>query len=379
MQTSPTAPRRMNDVLTKEKLDELSKRYEREADSQAGAEIHFELAKFALNSAYPPNLAVQLMGQLFHTFLTQLTSEYFMQAVWLRRPFVPVLYTPAMILRLCFAQPLLQSKISVSMHDLLRGIKDLSFGGTIMAENLFLKYKVIRPYILSVLAETQDAGVIEFLFDAFAKHFPGKDLYNDTRPLTEKHEELYRAFGRFLFARDVVRFYKAAHLLQVNLREVGLLDDNDVFLQRLDVAQAICKAILRNAQPSRAELARLRVEGNGPMRLLWALYQRSRVGSPAHAVYEDTLAVRYEATEELYENKPGFTVPLADKLFAWRVLHICNGLQSQRLPSLVLLTIIDEGTPNNYTMFKKWELITKVRHFLDRKQKQADEEVYGFY
>ncbi len=68
-----------------------------------------------------------------------------------------------------------------------------------------------------------------------------------------------------------------------------------------------------------------------------------------------------------------------DKNFALRVQAACIGLQAQELPTLVLLTMIDEMIPNNFTMYKKWQLIVKVRHFLDRKRIAAGESVEGFY
>lgn len=369
---------RMNgDVLTEEKLADLTRRYWAASTLLDAAAIHFQLAKFALNTAYPPALAVELMRQLLYTFRDQLLSTYYLRALLLRESVVPSTYSPAIILRLCFAQPLLQPMIVESMNVLLTRIQRLNGLGVQHAQSLM--YKVIRPYIFSVLSQSRDARDIDFLFDAYRKHFSGKAPVYDTRPLTEKLEELYRAFGRFLFARDVVRFYKAAYLLEQDLSHLGASEDKDVFWERVEVAQEICKRILQNANPPRADANRLVVTATGPMRLLWALYQRSALNSPARVVYEQTLAARYENTAELFDSSAGFTVSLADKLFAWRVLHICNGLQWQRLPTLVLLTIVDEGIPNNYTMHKKWQLITTVRHFLDRKAVASGDALYGFY
>jgi hypothetical protein len=51
-----------------------------------------------------------------------------------------------------------------------------------------------------------------------------------------------------------------------------------------------------------------------------------------------------------------------------RAAEICIGLQSLELPAFVTLTIIDEAVhENSIRMWAKWELITAVKHFRDRR------------
>jgi hypothetical protein len=51
-----------------------------------------------------------------------------------------------------------------------------------------------------------------------------------------------------------------------------------------------------------------------------------------------------------------------------RATEICNGLQSLELPAFVTLTIIDEAVhENSIRMWAKWELITAVKHYRDRR------------
>ncbi len=51
-----------------------------------------------------------------------------------------------------------------------------------------------------------------------------------------------------------------------------------------------------------------------------------------------------------------------------RATEICIGLQSVELPAFVTLTIIDEAVhENSIRMWAKWELITAVKHFRDRR------------
>jgi hypothetical protein len=51
-----------------------------------------------------------------------------------------------------------------------------------------------------------------------------------------------------------------------------------------------------------------------------------------------------------------------------RATEICIGLQDLELPAFVTLTIIDEAVhENSIRMWAKWELITAVRHFRDRR------------
>ncbi len=51
-----------------------------------------------------------------------------------------------------------------------------------------------------------------------------------------------------------------------------------------------------------------------------------------------------------------------------RATEICLGLQSLELPAFVTLTIIDEAVhENSIRMWAKWELVTAVKHFRDRR------------
>jgi hypothetical protein len=51
-----------------------------------------------------------------------------------------------------------------------------------------------------------------------------------------------------------------------------------------------------------------------------------------------------------------------------RATEICIGLQSLGLPAFVTLLIVDEAVhENSIRMWAKWELITAVEHFRDRR------------
>jgi hypothetical protein len=51
-----------------------------------------------------------------------------------------------------------------------------------------------------------------------------------------------------------------------------------------------------------------------------------------------------------------------------RATEICIGLQDLGLPAFVTLTIVDEAVhENSIRMWAKWELITAVKHFRDRR------------
>jgi hypothetical protein len=55
-----------------------------------------------------------------------------------------------------------------------------------------------------------------------------------------------------------------------------------------------------------------------------------------------------------------------------RATEICIGLQSLELPAFVTLTIIDEAVhENSIRMWAKWELITAVKHFRDRRARST--------
>jgi hypothetical protein len=51
-----------------------------------------------------------------------------------------------------------------------------------------------------------------------------------------------------------------------------------------------------------------------------------------------------------------------------RATEICIGLQDLELPAFVTLTIIDEVHENSIRMWAKWELITAVKHYRDRRR-----------
>ncbi len=51
-----------------------------------------------------------------------------------------------------------------------------------------------------------------------------------------------------------------------------------------------------------------------------------------------------------------------------RATEICVGLQSLQLPAFVTLQIFDEAVhENSIRMWAKWELITAVKHYRDRR------------
>jgi hypothetical protein len=51
-----------------------------------------------------------------------------------------------------------------------------------------------------------------------------------------------------------------------------------------------------------------------------------------------------------------------------RATEICIGLQDLKLPAFVTLQIVDEAVHENaIRMWAKWELITAVKHFRDRR------------
>lgn len=54
-------------------------------------------------------------------------------------------------------------------------------------------------------------------------------------------------------------------------------------------------------------------------------------------------------------------------LFEARLVEVCVALQELELPALVTLHIIDELEPNNYTMFRKWQLAAFVKHWRERR------------
>jgi hypothetical protein len=55
-----------------------------------------------------------------------------------------------------------------------------------------------------------------------------------------------------------------------------------------------------------------------------------------------------------------------------RATEICIGLQDLKLPAFVTLQIIDEAVhENSIRMWAKWELITAVKHFRDRRARST--------
>jgi hypothetical protein len=55
-----------------------------------------------------------------------------------------------------------------------------------------------------------------------------------------------------------------------------------------------------------------------------------------------------------------------------RATEICIGLQDLELPAFVTLQIVDEAVhENSIRMWAKWELITAVKHFRDRRARST--------
>ena len=55
-----------------------------------------------------------------------------------------------------------------------------------------------------------------------------------------------------------------------------------------------------------------------------------------------------------------------------RATEICVALQDLELPAFVTLTILDEAVhENSIRMWAKWELITAVKHFRDRRARST--------
>ncbi len=56
-----------------------------------------------------------------------------------------------------------------------------------------------------------------------------------------------------------------------------------------------------------------------------------------------------------------------------RATEICIGLQDLELPAFVTLQIIDEAVhENSIRMWAKWELITAVKHYRDRRGVESE-------
>ena len=50
-----------------------------------------------------------------------------------------------------------------------------------------------------------------------------------------------------------------------------------------------------------------------------------------------------------------------------RATDVCIAMQQLDLPALLTLMIIDELLPNSIRMWAKWELITAVKHYQQRR------------
>ena len=50
-----------------------------------------------------------------------------------------------------------------------------------------------------------------------------------------------------------------------------------------------------------------------------------------------------------------------------QAMALAIGLQDLELPALVTLEILDEAFPNSIRMYGKWELVTAVKHFHQRR------------
>jgi hypothetical protein len=56
-----------------------------------------------------------------------------------------------------------------------------------------------------------------------------------------------------------------------------------------------------------------------------------------------------------------------------RATEICIGLQDLELPAFVTLAIVDEAVhENSIRMWAKWELITAVKHYRDRRGVESE-------
>jgi hypothetical protein len=53
-----------------------------------------------------------------------------------------------------------------------------------------------------------------------------------------------------------------------------------------------------------------------------------------------------------------------------RCTEICIAMQDLNLPALLTLEILDELIPNEIRMWAKWELVTTVKHFHERRQEK---------
>jgi hypothetical protein len=55
-----------------------------------------------------------------------------------------------------------------------------------------------------------------------------------------------------------------------------------------------------------------------------------------------------------------------------RATEICIGLQDLELPAFVTLVIVDEAVhENSIRMWAKWELVTAVKHYRDRRGNES--------
>jgi len=100
--------------------------------------------------------------------------------------------------------------------------------------------------------------------------------------------------------------------------------------------------------------------------LLWVVYQRSELSLAATRIYENALAARFHRLESAITTE-------RNRLAAVRLFQICIGLQTLEIPTLLLVDIFDESVSTDWTLYKKWQLVVVVRHFLDRQRKQADD------
>jgi surface antigen len=117
---------------------------------------------------------------------------------------------------------------------------------------------------------------------------------------------------------------------------------------------------------------------NGHLAVVERLLQDARVDPTA----DDNCAVRWAAendrlavVNQLFQDPRVYsTINLeADQIkhigmIRSRSTEVCNALQDLGLPALLTVGILDELFPNEIRMWAKWELVTAVKHFHQRRQ-----------
>jgi hypothetical protein len=180
---------------------------------------------------------------------------------------------------------------------------------------------------------------------------------------------------KFLRSREDRLFCKVTQILHKFLDVFQRVKEAREQIESVETAQLLQTQIARFPSNSAGAKFPPGLTKAEPLTLVWRLYMSATVSPAAKQIYEELLVARYAHFEELIGQSEA---PVREKLFALRVLHVCNALQSLAIPTLLLLAIVDESVPNNFKDFKKWQLIVRVRHFIDRKRVAAGEYVFGF-